>query len=317
MMRAAPRSRARHDVHRPIGPTPITTTTSPGRMPTRILPAQHAGERLDQRGDGRVDASAIGMTLPWRDGRGRDAHVLGKAAVQGDADAPDSRRSGCCCPKCTGGSARSPCWAPQRRAGRPPNPRRPRPPAAISPPPRGRGCARCRAGTCGARRADAQIRAADARAVHAEQRLARPDRGNRTLLQTQIIGTVVDRGQHGDVACRASLASPELRRQHPPRGSLSDTPDVPPGTTASPARTPATAQRPSSPATCRRAPRRGCSPGNAPSRRYSPRRSACGQVRIDRPDQAVIAVGAGDDGLPVQLADLHDPLSPTISTRAS
>ena len=50
-----------------------------------ILTAQHAGKGLDQRGHGRIHPSRPASHCP-ADGRGRNAHILGKTAVHGDPD---------------------------------------------------------------------------------------------------------------------------------------------------------------------------------------------------------------------------------------
>ena len=53
--------------------------------PDRILPAQDASERLDQRLNGRVNLLTYRHHVPLSDRLGGHSHILGKATVQSDA----------------------------------------------------------------------------------------------------------------------------------------------------------------------------------------------------------------------------------------
>src|SRR2546430_442980 len=91
---------------------------------------------------------------------------------------------------------------------------------------------------------DSQIRRADAGVVDREHNLARTSCGSGMLFHCEVFGTVVDRSDHC-VTCRTGMAPSKTSAMYTLRSSWKD---------LVAARTPATAQRPSSPPTL------GCDP---------------------------------------------------------
>ena len=81
----------------PIGPAPITSTTSPGWISSGILPAQHARERLDHAGSGGIDALSQRDQVALEQGCCGEPHVLCECAVDRDADGLVVSTAGCCC----------------------------------------------------------------------------------------------------------------------------------------------------------------------------------------------------------------------------
>ena len=65
MTRPAPRSRANMMCIAPIGPTPITTTPSPGPMPTASWPRSTQANGSVRAATAGSTPAAIGMMLPW------------------------------------------------------------------------------------------------------------------------------------------------------------------------------------------------------------------------------------------------------------
>ena len=161
-----------------------------------VLPAPDAGQRLDERGHGRVYVGRNRHQVTAAHGRRRHAQVLGKRAVQRDADGLElwvevvvaADRLAAVAPAHVGGDEQA--LAERVAADALADGRHLADDLMTRDAPRAGGVQAVAAVV------DAQVGAADVGPQHAQQDLVRANLRHGYILNTNIVGTVVDGGEH-------------------------------------------------------------------------------------------------------------------------